>query len=257
MNTIVHVVISPPGTIETGLIKEAAVILNKDPYEIRLLLSGNTPKLVSHYRNIQEAGQIAERLKVLGLRAFTIDDTELHQTPSEVFTAYSLVFGEKDVTFRDRGGRVLKLESNDVFLILKGKLKTAEEKEVTRTSMKFNLTATVMTGGIPVWSKHKETTRQNSSDTELFVRIYDRLSAAPRVTFFENYFDFSCLGSKMAPSSFININTIVTELRALFPAALFDESIAQSSLAGSSPDRQPTDLDMNCKLIYLSKKGGE
>ena len=34
---IVHMLVAPPDTLETTLVKEAAVILKKDPYETRML----------------------------------------------------------------------------------------------------------------------------------------------------------------------------------------------------------------------------
>ena len=242
---------APPDNIETNLVKEAAGILKKDPYETRLLLSGKIPKLIAHYQSNEEAELITKRLKTLGLVAVVLKDSELNESPSIRFRAHALKLGDGEVTFFDKGGQQNKLESKDVFLILKGKLQLSNDKDVTTTRMKFNLTATLMTGGIPVWRKVKETTKGSSKEVECFVRIYDRISSEPRVEFFENYFDFSSLGSKIAPSSLVNFNSLITELRTVFPQAIFDDRLTQPSGSSSSSDKPVRDIEMNCKYIYL------
>jgi len=63
---IVHMLVAPPDTLETTLVKEAAVILKKDPYETRMLLSGKMPKLIAHYQTADEAEPIAKQLKHWG-----------------------------------------------------------------------------------------------------------------------------------------------------------------------------------------------
>jgi hypothetical protein len=253
-NKIVHIMISPPDMIETKLVKEAAAILQKDPYETRLLLSGKIPKLIAHYAAVEEADLIANQLKTLGLTTITLDDHELRISAADVFIAHSLQFGEKEIIFRDKANHLTKLEKNDVFLILKGKLPTAADKVVTTTSMKFNLTATLMTGGIPIWQKVKETTRETSAESQYFFRIYSRLSSEPKVEFFENYFNYSCLGSDLTPSSLTNLNGIIAKLRTIFPQALFDDRLAQSSGISGSSDNQARDMELNCRLIYLYRR---
>ncbi len=148
---IVHVLIAPPDKLQISLIMEAASILNKDPYEIRLLLTGNIPKLIAHYRSTQEAELVTKRLKALGLVVVVCSDAELRESSSTRFRAHTLKSGDKEVTFWDKAGQMRKIESKDVFLILKGRIQTYIDKEVTKTRMKFNLPATLLTGGFPVW----------------------------------------------------------------------------------------------------------
>ena len=249
-NEIVHILVAPPDNLETVQVKEAAEILNIDPYATRLLLSGKIPKLIGRYPSIAEAELIVKRLKTLGLVAIVLKDSELAESSVTRFHAHALKLGNSEVIFFDKGGQQNKLEAKDVFLILKGKQQLSNEKDVTITSLKFNLTATVMTGGIPIWRKVKETIKGNSNEAGYFVRIYDPISTEPRVEFFENYFDFSSLGSKIAPSSSLNLNSIITELRTIFPQALFDDRLSQPGTSISS-DKPARDMELNCKFIYL------
>jgi hypothetical protein len=249
-NDIVHIVVAPPDTLETNLVKDAAGILNKDPYETRLLLSGKIPKLVAYYQSTQEAELIAKSLKALGLVAVVCNDRDLRKSTTTRFRAHALRLGDGEVTFWDKGSQMIKMESKDVFLILKGKLPTLRGQEVTKTSSKFNLPATLLTG-VPIWRKVQETTKEAAIEAEYFVRLYDRMSPEPRVEIFENYFDFSSLGPKIAPSSLANLNRIIIEIREIFPQAVFDDKLVQPSGTNISYISQEKDMELNCKLIYL------
>ena len=248
---IVHLLVGPSDSIDTSLIKEAAAILKKEPYETRLLLSGKLPHLIAHYRTAEEAEPAAKQLKALGLVAFTIKDSELNRFPATRFTARGVDFEEQKAVFRDNSNHTMTLETKDVFLILKGKYQISADKTVTTTKMKFNLTATLVTGGIPIWSKVKETAKANSDEMGFLIRIYDLGSSEPRVEFFENGFNYSSLGKDIAPSTTTNFNSIAAKLRAVFPAAMFDDSLTQPMGTSQPYDRQANAVELNCKLIYL------
>jgi hypothetical protein len=111
--------------------------------------------LIAYYQTAEEAEPVAKQLKTLGLKAFIVNDSELTRSPSTRFNARALELGEQAVVFRDSNNRTLKMETKDVFLILKGKYQLSSDKAVTTTRMKFNLTATLVTGGIPIWKRPK------------------------------------------------------------------------------------------------------
>jgi hypothetical protein len=251
-NDIVHILVAPPNTIETSLVKEAAAILNKEPYETRLLLSGKMPKLIAHYQSTIEAEMVAVRLKTLGLVVFICSDEKLRQISSASFLAHALHFGEKEVTFMNKGGQRRIMASTDVFLILKGKIQTSTNRDVINTRLKFSLPATLLTGGFPVWRKVKETTKDTAVEEVSFIRLYNRLSVDPQVEIFENYFDFSSLGTKIAPSSLTNLNSITLELREVFPQALYDDRLAETSVTSINTGLQGNnEFELNCRLIYM------
>jgi hypothetical protein len=245
-NEIVHLAVASPDNIETSLVKEAALMLKKDPYETRMLLTGKLPKLIAHYQSVEEAATIARQLKTLGLVAFTVNDSELGKSPATRFSARALELVEQEIVFRDNNNRTLKLETKDVFLILKGKYQISSDKPVTTTRMKFNLGATLITGGIPVWRKVT-----NEGETGYFVRIYNRDSAESLVEFFENSFNYSSLGAGIAPSSTTNLNSIVGKLKAAFPLAIFDDRLTQPIGITEVYDKKANAVELNCKLIYL------
>jgi hypothetical protein len=247
----IHILVAPPETLEITLVKEAAAILNKDPYDTRLLLTGKIPKLAGRYQTTEEADLIAKQLKTLGLVAIVLDETKPGASPVTRFVARALQFGEGEATFRDKGNQQIKVETKDVFLILKARFQLSADNPVTTTKMKLNLTATLMTGGLPVFKRVQETTGKTSSEVGYFVRIYDRTSLEPRVEFSENSFDYSCLGPDIAPSSFVNMNSIITKLRGLFPQAIFDDRLTKPSGMSGDLDKQALETERNCKYIYL------
>jgi len=248
---IVHVAIAPPDMLEASLVKKVAAIVNKDLYGTRLLLAGKIPRIVANYQTIQIAESVAESLRALGLVAIVCDDSELRKPSSVSFRARSMEPGDGEVIFWDKGGEARIIKVKDVSLILKGTMQTYTEKEAIRTRMKFSLPATVLTGGIPIWRRVKDTTRNLSIQSECFVRLYERMSLEPSVEIFQYDFDYSFLGTKMASSSLANLSTIITELRNTLPQAVFDDRLTEP-FAVDLPFTMPgDDIKVNCKLIHL------
>jgi hypothetical protein len=248
---IVHVAIAPPDILEASLVKEVAAVLNKDLYGTRLLLAGKIPRIVAHYQATQAAEGVAQRLRTLGLVVIVRNDSELRKPSSVSFRAHNLKIGEGEAIFYGKGGETRVMKATNVFLILKGTMRTYIEEEATRTTRKFSWPATLLTGGIPIWRTVKEKTRDTSIQTECFVRLYDRTSPEPSVEIFQYDFDYSFLGTKMAHSSLKNLNTIVKELRNTFQRAVFDDRLTEP-LRVDVPFTMPgDDIAINCKLICL------
>ena len=247
---IVHVAISPPIELEENLIKKVAAIVDKDLYETRLHLTGEIPRIISQYDTVQRAELTAQMLRALNLVVIVCKDSELRKT-SQRYRAHTLEFDEQAVLFSDKSRQTRRLESKNVFLIIKGRIQTHTETEVVSARMKFSLPATLLTGGIPIWRKVKEKTKDKSVKTEYFVRLYDRMSPEPSVEMLDYDLDYSCLGVKIAASSTANFNAVTTTIRNIFSQAIFDDRLLESfgtDLAFTTPR---DNIEINCKLIYL------
>jgi hypothetical protein len=247
---LVYVAIAPPGVLEANLIKKIAAIVNKDLYGTRLVLTGKIPRIIAHCQTMQTAESIAQSLRALGLVAIVCKDSELRK-PLESYRAHTLRFGEGEILFQDRGGQVRRMESRNVFLILKGRMENYVETQAMRTKMKFSWPATVLTGGIPIWRKVKEKTKELSLQTQHFVRLYGWTSSEPTVEILQYDVDYSFLGVKMASSSFANFSTVATRLRDIFPQAVFDDKLIKSFRVDAPSATPRDDIELNCKLIYL------
>jgi len=250
---VVHVAVAAPNIPEPDIIKKAATIVNKDPYQTRLSLSGGIPKLIAHYHSIQEAESTAQNLRDLGLVAFICKNSELRK-PSKIFTAHTMEFLEGETVFRDKGEQTKRIVPRDVFLILNGSMQTPTEEETTETKMKINWGATLLTGGIPIYHSVTEKISGVTVREEPLVRLYNSESAEPMVQMSQHGMAYSFLGAQIAPSSLANFNTVVAKLRELFPQAGFDDSLIKPPKSNMSSSRTPDDLELNCKLLYLYHK---
>jgi len=248
---VVHVAVAAPNIPEPDIIEKVATIVNKDPYQTRLSLSGGIPKLIAHYHSMQEAESTAQNLRDLGLVAFICKNSELRK-PSKTFTAHTMEFLEGEAVFRDKGGQAKKIAYSDVFVILKGIMQTTTKEETIETKRKINLAATLLTF-IPIYSKVKERVSATVQEEPL-VRLYNRESAEPMVQMLQHGMAYSFLGAQIAPSSLANFNTVVAKLRELFPQAGFDDSLIKPPKSNMSSTRTPDDLELNCKLLYLYHK---
>jgi hypothetical protein len=246
---VVHVAVAAPNIPEPDIITKAATIINKDPYQTRLLLSGGIPKLIAHYQSMQEAESTAQNLRDLGLVAFTCKNSELRK-PSKIFTAHTIEFLDGEAIFRDKGGQQKIVVPNDAFLIIKGSVQTPTEEKTTETKTKINWGATLLTGGIPIYHNVTEKISGVTVQVESLARLYNRESAEPIVQISQHGMAYSFLGTQIAPSSLANFNTVVAKLRELFPQANFDDNLIKPPKSNMSPD----DLELNCKLLYLYHK---
>ena len=246
IDEIVQVAVAPPDSLEEDLIDRVAAIVDKDRQSTRILLAGKIPKIIASYYAVQMAEQTAQNLRALGLVVFVCQDSELRK-PLHVYRAHTLEFEEQAVVFRDRSGQEKRMESTDTFLIIKGRMQTRTEKEVTTTKMKFNVPATLLTGGIPIWGKVKEKTKDQSVETQGFVRLYDRASAEPSMEILQYEFDYSFLGATARE----NLDTTVSELRDTFPQAIFDDRLTAPFAIDITSTAPQDRVEIDCKLIYL------
>jgi len=239
---IVHVVVAPPPALEENLIRKVSAIVNKDPYEVRLLLAGEIPRVIAHYGDPQTAVSATQNLRDLGLVAIDCKDSELRER-SLRFRAHTMEFEEKRVIPQDNNGQVTRVGDGDVFLILNGRMQTYKETARSTTKMEFSLAATALTCSIPIWRRVREKSNGVSLDARRFVRLYNWQSSESTVELLQDDMDYSFLGAKMTLSALANFSTVVTKLREAFPQAVFDEGLMKPLEAD--------DLEANCKLIYL------
>jgi hypothetical protein len=247
---VMHIAVAPPANLDANLLRSVATVINKSPYDTRLLLAGEIPKIITHYSSIQMAGSIIKNLRDLGLVALACRDSELRRSAPS-FKAQTLEFREKEVLFRDSAGREKRIGKNSVFLILEGRVQTSVEVETTKPKIKFSLTRTLLTGGIPMWRKVDEKTTARSIQAEYFVRLYERESPEPSMELLQQHVNYSFLREKIAVSSFTNFRTTVLKLREVFPQAIFDNRLVKPFVVTEYSSRPWEDIEINCKLIYL------
>jgi hypothetical protein len=247
---LIHIAVAPPANLDTALVSGVAAAINKTPYQTRLLLAGEVPKIIAHYDNTEGAESLIQRLRHLGLVAIACEDNELRRL-RQTFQAHTLEFREREVLFRDSAGREKKMAERDVFLVLVGRVESYLEMETTKQKLKFSLGRTLLMGGIPIWRPVGEKTKTHSVNAESFVRLYEMDPAGPGVDMFQKHMNYSFLGTDVGASSLANFSTLVRKLHQALPQAVFDDRLAKPSVLTTSSRRGWEDIELNCKLIYL------
>jgi hypothetical protein len=249
-NEVMHIAVAPPANVDENLVKNVAAVIQKSPFDTRLLLAGEIPKIIASCDSLQMAEYIILNLRNLGLNAIGFRDSWLRSSP-QIFKTRTMELGEDDVLFRGIAGREERVAENDVFLIIKGMTETPAEVEVTKPKTKFSLTGTLLMGGIPVWRRVDEKTTTRSIQAESFARLYGRKASGPIIELLQHRMDYSFLGENMAPSSSANFTTVIQRLQQIFPRAIFDHRLEKSSMQSLSSGQGLHGVEINCKLIYL------
>ena len=245
----INIAIAPSNVTETEFIKKVAAIVNRDAYDTRLILAGQIPRIIAQCQSTQVAQAMAQRLTDLGLLSIVCKDSELH-APLQSFIAYTMEFKEKEILFRDKAGQERRLEAEDVFLILKGRKHTNREEEKTKTEVKINLPATLITGGIPIFRRVKEQVKDPPLRSKYFLRLYDRKSSETSVEILQDYIEYSFLGTDMGLSSLVNFDTLTAKLREVSPQAIYDDRLTKSLDQNKPSAGGQDDLETKLRLIY-------
>jgi hypothetical protein len=229
---VYHVAAMPPQGVTPALIGQVADILSQPEYQIRMLLAGRLPKSIGHFRDELAAESAVSRLRVLGLTAFIVTESELRNPVFPDIIARSLKIEDNQSVFIRQDGRSEALNNSDVFLLLTGRRTSVIESAPIQTStMKVNLPATLLTGGIPVMKRVISGAKEGRKITEQFIRIYRKGSDVPVVEIRQFGFDYSFLRDRMDPTATCNIIETVTELRRFFAGAYFDDSLLNGFVA--------------------------
>lgn len=246
---VVHVAVVPPSILEEELVEKVAAVVGKNLYETRLRLTGKIPKIIANYDIMQQAESTAQSLRGFALVVIVFSESELRK-PWKIFKARNLKFEEQAITFCDRTGQARRMEASEVFLVLSGKMQAYTDTEVTKTTRKLNVTATLLTGGIPIMKKVKEKTTTRTFQTESFIRLYGRTSPEPAVQISQHDFDYSFLGPEMISYATANFSTAIKKIREAFPQAIFDGRLTEPFGADVSASIAQENIEDNCKLIY-------
>ena len=248
-NEVVHVAVASPTTLEEELVKEVAAVVGRTPYETRLRLTGKIPKIIANYGTMQQAESAAQNMRGLGLVVILFTDSELRK-PWQIFKARNLKLEEQAITFCDRSGQARRMEAGEAFLIINARMQAYTDTEVVKTTRKLNVTATLLTGGIPIRKKVTEKTTVRSFQNESFIRLYSRTSPEPAVQIPQHDFDYSFLGTEMVPLAAANFSIAIRKIREAFPQAIFDDSLIEPFGANMPATMVQDTIEDNCKLIY-------
>lgn len=249
-NEVIYVALNPPPDPDDLLIRNIAGIIGKSAYDTRLAISGEIPRIVAHFDNIQLAEKVTGELKDIGLEIMILREPELRQ-PEPPFPAHTLEFKDNGIIFRNNQGEGENIETDDVFLIIKGKLQTSAAVETTQSKKKINVAGTLLTGGIPIYRKVEEKTTSQIVQDEYFIRLYTRTALENCIEIRQKNMNYSFFENKMSASSLANFDNLFLMLKEFFSKAAFDERLIKSYMSGIHSNRIDDDIEVKCRLIYL------
>jgi hypothetical protein len=230
--------------------QKLSLILGRDLYQTRSLIASKIPRIIFQNTDPQRIGETSKQIDNLGLVSFAFKDIDIKK-PLQLFKASRLEFADDYLVFQEKNAQLLKLESNQVFLILKGNLKISKEKEKVSNVKKLNVIATLMTGGIPIRRTVQKKTIEITTENDSFLRIFQKNSMDFCIEIKRHGFNYTCLGPEMSPASQQNFNLITRKIKDSIPEAIFDDKLNEFPSISNSADPLRANIDINCKLIYL------
>jgi hypothetical protein len=246
----IYIAINPLSDPDDLLVRNIAEIIGKSVYDTRMTISREIPRIIARFDNIQSAETTEGKLRELGLETIIIREPELRQ-PEAPFPAYTAEFKKNGISFFNNKGDSKNIETDDISLIIKGKLQTAAAVETTQSKKKINIAGTMLTGGIPVYRKVDEKTTSQIVLEEYFIRLYTRTLLESCIEIRQKNMNYAFLGNRMAASSLANFDNLSRILKELFPKAIFDERLTKSYIKSIYSNRIDDDVEVKCRLIYL------
>jgi hypothetical protein len=184
--------------------------------EARMRLAPEPPALLARLEP-DEASVLVAALRKAGLAALAVDAR--CPTDKDRTVAHSFVLDPSGVTFTPRVGSSMQVEWTEVLAILRGiRASRLEEK-----SKRFSVGTAIVTGGLVMTRTSAKAVRSSEETIEQVILVYARDGRA--VTLAEHELDFSCLGSRMQPSSTANMVELARLLRERAQGASYDERL--------------------------------
>src|SRR5712691_7984545 len=207
---------SPISDFPEASLAEAASLLRLKVPELNGILGASQPVPLSWVATSEEAALIGDRLLRFGIESVSVSNEDLHLDVAAKRIRALEVSGDSLFAFAASSGEKLEAHWEDVMLLVAGRLvvNRVEVEERKRRGRKQL-----------VDSRHLST---DEAVLDLYTRSCDvnwRISASN--------FDFSCLGSAKAATTFENFAALVSLLRERATMAQFDESynLARPALA--------------------------
>jgi hypothetical protein len=208
------------GTTES----EAAALaadLGVTPYEARLLLAPGTPAVVKTTPDRGLALELLARLRARGHGAVACD-TSAVVASSAMVAMRRLRVGEQAVTLDDRPGD--RLPHDDVLALVAAVHRRRVDTASQTRETKLSVGRAVMTGGMAFTKTVKTDSRSATEDREAVLYVFRRSGATPWILH-EHGTSWAGVGRPLAPSEGENFRLAVELLRALAPAAAFDDRL--------------------------------
>jgi hypothetical protein len=199
-------------SMDDAQLESVAAMLRLSSEDVRRVFEGGEPLPLARAATAEEASLIERRLEELGVRVLTVSDEELAVETNPQKRVRSLELTDNALVAWPTGSNeTLRASWEDVELFVTGRIVTRQVEVEERRGRRDE--------------NEIVETRELSQDLALL----DIYSAAPvggwRIV--AGNFDFSCLGQRKGLLTTANFKTLLEELRARAPLAVYDDSYAR------------------------------
>lgn len=244
-----HVIVSPAQPLKADRLKAFAELFRLDEYSAKLKLKQPIPWVARSTTSPEQAKAMSQQLAELGLEAYVVKQSGLDKLSDRVLAAGLKALDEKGLTVVDAEGKEARLDYDDLFLVVRGRLQERSERKeslVEDERPEVQLGKMFMSGedGEPEsgfrarLGQFKVKPRAGRLRWALrgnAVEIMDLyLKSSPRsFRVVESEFDYSGLGPEMKQSGLLNFKRLFNAIQQGAPGALIDEQfkLVENSLS--------------------------
>lgn len=214
--------------------------------DLRMRAQGVLPKVIHTDVDVERAGRLAIALRERGAAAFLLDPFTVGQVPR--LYARSLVWIDDGFAAVDGLGAQHPCPYSAIRLVQKGRKVHTESSEVTRTEKKFSVGRAVLSGGL-ILTKGVEKKELQSREDRVAMLLVQRNDGGDEIAIVEGHHDFRFLGAQMSPTSMVNLERTLVELRRRAPKLRVDDRAFQPAFLRGVPSVGVDQVELAFALV--------
>jgi hypothetical protein len=217
-------------------------------------LAGTLPRVLLPAVSGDQVDDLVSRLEALGLVAFSCDAAAAPGDTDRTMVR-ALELGSDGLVAFDGQGQPHACPYAAMAVIQRGVRITVTHETVTTTSRKIDVGKALLSGGLMLTSKVKQTLDKKHEQRENLLLI-QRSDGEPDLAVYERRLDYRFLGSDRQPASHANLEITLVRLQALAPTTPVDNRATKPGFVSGLPLTHADPLDLALFLISLARIRG-
>ena len=248
-----HVVVIHGWKEETAeLVQALSGALGITAFEARQRMIGNGPAVVANFADPEQALALAKKLNQNGISTLVVDAAgDQGKAGHFIVRRFELSDAALRVETGDRQRAEIPYGEIDLLLPATSIVEYSEKKTVT--GRKFSIGKTIMASGIPMTKKVERQEEVTTEERRKVLYLY--AANRPPIVFSQNHMIYDGLGKAMQLTRELNFTYLISELRRLSPAAVYDDRLRNRAglvrLLGPALDPE-TNLDLGAEILAQS-----
>lgn len=252
-----HVVVIDGWREETAELAQAlADALGVTAYEARQRLIGGGPAVAASFADEQQAMALATKLEQRGISTMVVDAAAVRSRAGR-FIVRRFELGKWSLRIETGDGKCADIPYDEIDLLLPGASTTGYSETKTVTERKLSVGKTLLSGGIPMTKKVERQEEVMTEERRKVLYLYAG-NRSP-VDFSQDGMTYDGLGADMKLSRELNFAYLISELRRLSPAAVYDDRLmnrlGQVRLLGPAQNPE-ANLDLAAEILARSLRRG-